>query len=99
MKRPDDAKYDPLLKRVGRAIAAARRGADFTQEEFAERLGVIPRVVQKIESGGMNLTLRTIARIADALDTEPGVLVGGTSAGKGKVPPGGRSGKRPSRRK
>lgn len=79
-KRPDDAKYDPFLVRVGQNVAEARLRAGLTQEELAERLEVIPRIVQKIESGRLNLTLRTIARLADALHADPGALVAGPSA-------------------
>lgn len=78
VKRPDDAKFDPFLVRVGECIAEVRRRVGLTQEQLAERLDVIPRVVQKIESGRTNLTLRTVARIADALGVDPGMLVVGT---------------------
>ena len=38
VKRPDDAKHDAFLARVGHRVAEARQGAGLTQEELAERI-------------------------------------------------------------
>jgi transcriptional regulator with XRE-family HTH domain len=57
---------EPFAVQVGRAIAAARRASDLTQEELAERLGIAVRNVQKIEAG-QNVSVNKLARIAAAL--------------------------------
>lgn len=46
-----------------------------TQEALAERLELATKNVQRIESGAQNLTLATLERIAQALETSPAALV------------------------
>lgn len=46
-----------------------------TQEEAAHRMGVAPRYIQKLESGEVNATLRTLARVAATLHIEVGELL------------------------
>lgn len=38
-----------------------------TQEKLAERVGVNPRTIQKIEAGKLNILVTTLARIQAAL--------------------------------
>jgi transcriptional regulator with XRE-family HTH domain len=59
---------------VAHRIAVIRRAQGLTQEDLAERLQTAPRNVQRIEAG-QNLTLRTLERIARALDVEPSELL------------------------
>jgi transcriptional regulator with XRE-family HTH domain len=64
MRANDPAK---LRRDVGRRIAEARAERECTQEELAERLGVTPRYVQSVEAGDENLTIESLAKIANAL--------------------------------
>ena len=60
---------------VARRIAAVRSERGVTQERLAERLGIALQNAQRIESGRQNLTLGTIAKVADALGVSPYALV------------------------
>lgn len=59
---------------VTRRIGEVRRAKGVTQEELAARLGMAVRGFQRIEAG-QNITLHTLARIANALKVEPGELL------------------------
>lgn len=48
-------------------MAELRSGHGFTQEQLAEQLDVTPRYVQMVEAGDENLTVKSLAKIADAL--------------------------------
>jgi transcriptional regulator with XRE-family HTH domain len=58
-----------LVRRVGRRIAELRQRAGLTQEELAEQLGVGWRYLSRAERGE-NLTLRTLAKIANVFGVE-----------------------------
>jgi transcriptional regulator with XRE-family HTH domain len=59
---------DALLRDIGLRVRLAREVAGFTQEEAAHRAGLDARRWQRIEQGVVNLTVRTLARIASALE-------------------------------
>jgi transcriptional regulator with XRE-family HTH domain len=54
---------------VGEEIRRARRAQGLTQAQLAERLGAAPAYVSAVEGGRENLTLGSLARLADALRT------------------------------
>jgi transcriptional regulator with XRE-family HTH domain len=54
---------------VGEEIRSARRAQGLTQAQLAERLGAAPAYVSAVEAGRENLTLGSLARLADALRT------------------------------
>lgn len=64
-----------LLADVGQTIAAVRQSRGWTQLEFAQRLGVAVRNLQRLESGRQNLTLETLDRVAKTLSTTPRALL------------------------
>ncbi len=66
---------DILIASVGARIKQLRYAAGKTQEEMAERLGVSLRNYQRLETGQTNMSLRTIARLAAALEVEPHSLL------------------------
>ena len=80
---------------VGRLIRDARKQRGLTQAELADLLGTSQGAIGRIESGNQNLSLETINRIADALEsqlivpsTERGSLnfrVGGGTTLKGSI--------------
>jgi transcriptional regulator with XRE-family HTH domain len=55
------------IKDVGRRVAELRRERGLTQEELAERLGIAPNNLQRIELGMQNLTMRSLVRLANEL--------------------------------
>lgn len=55
------------LARFGAAVRCERLGRGLTQEALAEKLGLYPRSVQKIEAGEINVPLTTLERIRAAL--------------------------------
>ena len=61
---------------TGDRIKQARKAANMTQKELAEKLGVKFSVISKYENGRVtNLKLETIAELADALDVKPSWLM------------------------
>lgn len=66
-----DASGDPFevwfAAKVDNPIARARKSAGLTQQELADRLGVIQQQVAKWEAAGANPQTKTLKRIAGAL--------------------------------
>lgn len=58
-----------LKKHVGRCIRARRDAMDMTREELAEKIGTSHQYVAKCELGKQNLTLESLVKFANALDT------------------------------
>ena len=63
------ARYDPnrLVRDIGRRVAELRRERGLTQEALASKLRATMQWVQQIEYGA-NLTVHSLARVANALD-------------------------------
>ncbi|HYO86860.1 MAG TPA: UDP-N-acetylglucosamine 1-carboxyvinyltransferase [Dermatophilaceae bacterium] len=61
---------EDYLVRVGGLIRDARRHQRLTQSDLANLLGTSQSAVARIEQGGQNLSLDTLARIGAALDSE-----------------------------
>lgn len=66
---------DPTAVAFGARVRARRQELRLTQEQLAERSGLHFTYVSSVERGERNVTLRTIFRLAEALDTEPAVLM------------------------
>lgn len=58
---------DPLQVRLGKAIRARREALKISQEAFADELNVHRTYYGAVELGKQNLTLRSVARIAEGL--------------------------------
>ena len=71
-----------VLREAGRRIATAREGLGLTQEEAADRAGIDYKRWQRLEGGNVNATLRTLLRVADALDTNVWAMLQGRPAGR-----------------
>ena len=52
---------------VARQIKEARKVLGFSQEQFAQKMGVIQQYVSSLETGHENITLDTLRRIAGVL--------------------------------
>lgn len=61
------ATFKSTLKAVGQRVRASRVRAGLTQEKAAASAGIGYKRYQRIESGDVNLTLRTVYRLAKAL--------------------------------
>lgn len=59
--------YRRLQKHIARAIQRQRRALHFTQEDVAHASGIAVRHYQKLEAGELNVTIRTLVRVAKAL--------------------------------
>ena len=60
---------------LGEKIRDLRKDMDFTQEEFAQKIGVTRLVVLKIEAGKSNPPITRLRDIAEVLRVEIGDLM------------------------
>jgi transcriptional regulator with XRE-family HTH domain len=58
---------DEIMRTVGLRIAELRQALGMTLNELGQKLGVPYQNVQRLERGDQNLTLRTMANVANAL--------------------------------
>ncbi len=65
----------PIQVRFGWAVQKLRRKAGYSQEAFADRVGVHRTYMGTIERGEKNISLRNIERIALAIGLTAGELV------------------------
>ncbi len=66
---------DELIASVGARLKQLRYGAGHTQEAMATRVGSGLRNYQRLETGQVNMSLRTLARLAAALNVAPADLL------------------------
>jgi transcriptional regulator with XRE-family HTH domain len=59
---------DLLLNQIGLRVARRRQEFGLTQQGLAERLGITTTNVSRIENAQQNLTIRTLCKLAEALD-------------------------------
>ncbi len=71
---------DLLLSQIGLRVTRRRQELGLTQTALAKKLGVQAGNVSRIEGGLQNLTIDTLCKLANALDTTVLALLGGTSA-------------------
>ncbi len=71
----DNPAYAELRAIVARNLKRLRRSRGITQEELAESAAMAPRQVQAAEAGEANLTLLTLARMAEGLETDVEAIV------------------------
>ena len=83
-----EAKERRAFEDFGRAVREARLDRAWTQEEAAERVGIDVRALQRIEAGRVNVTLRTVFRLARVFGTPAAALF---------APPTSRGPRRPGR--
>lgn len=63
------------MQRLGNNLRAIRLARGLSQEEFAEVLGYHRTYIGGLERGERNVTLLTLARLADELGTDPLTLL------------------------
>jgi len=64
-----------LQRIVGRNLRRHREEQGYSQEAFAERMGVHRTYFSSVERGERNLTLQTLEKIADFLGVDPRTLL------------------------
>jgi transcriptional regulator with XRE-family HTH domain len=64
-----------LQRRLAANIRLLRQTRHLSQEELSSGAGLAVRHLQKIESGEVNVTLKTLASLAAALDVDPHALL------------------------
>ncbi|HWA28842.1 MAG TPA: helix-turn-helix transcriptional regulator [Lacunisphaera sp.] len=82
-----------LQVRLGRAIKAERQRLGITQEELAWRADMHRTYIADIERGVRNITLKSIANLAEALEVSVASLLAPAEAGRGHVAPAPSRGK------
>ncbi len=65
----------PLQTRLGRVIRQLREAAGYSQEGFADEVGVHRTYMGAVERGEVNISLRNIVRIAKALGLRVSELI------------------------
>jgi transcriptional regulator with XRE-family HTH domain len=61
---------------IGKRILLLRVQKGWSQDELADRAGLTPRTIGKIEAGLQNPGFPTYHAIAKALEVDPGYLMG-----------------------
>jgi len=74
---------EKLILEVTEALSEAIEERGLTRSEVAKRLGKTKGFVSQLLAGGRNLTLRTVADIADAIGISLRVAVQGAESSKG----------------
>jgi len=59
-----------LAERLGHRIARQRRAAGLTQAELAEKVGVQPETISRLETGKRRVSLEILALISESLSLE-----------------------------
>lgn len=62
--------HTPLLDNISRSLREARAEGGLTQKKLGERVGLPQSHISKIEKGGVDLQLTSLAELARALDLE-----------------------------
>ena len=65
----------PILKQVGPTIRAFRKAQSLTQRQLAERAGMTPEAICRIETGVVLPDLSTLPRIAEVFGVAPAALL------------------------
>ena len=58
-----------VARNVGRRVAELRGERGLTQEEFSAEVGVSLRYLQQVEAGRENLTIESLVKLANHLNT------------------------------
>jgi transcriptional regulator with XRE-family HTH domain len=66
-----------ILSQIGLRISRRRKNLGLTQKALADSVGMQAANVYRIEYGDQNVTIRTLCKIADALETTVVELLAG----------------------
>lgn len=59
--------YGPLMQRLGKVLRSHREAAGYSQESFADKIGMHRTYYSAIERGEKNLQIDTLQRVCDGL--------------------------------
>lgn len=76
-ERNNDEQFDVAKTELGHRVRAARQAQGKSLETLAEGSALHWSFVSRVERGQGNLTLRSLLRLAEALEVDPGDLVSG----------------------
>ena len=65
-------------------IRLLRQRSSLSQDDLSSRAGLAVRHLQKLEAGEVNVTLKTLAALAVALEVDPQVLLQEPQRDKGR---------------
>lgn len=71
-----------LLRAVGLKLAALRQERSLTQAQLAEKMGIEPVTMSRLETGDLALTLTRLAIAAEALEVDLAEMVDVEAAGR-----------------
>lgn len=74
------AALNQVLRELGQRVREARLAAGLTQETAAARANIDYKRYQKLELGAANPTVKTLVRVAEALETDFWALLGAEPA-------------------
>ena len=63
------------IRRLGDTLRARRSELGFSQESFADSIGMHRAYYSSIERGARNITVLTLIRITDGLDTKAAAIL------------------------
>lgn len=66
---------ESYIKALGQAVREHRKAKGFSQESFADEVGLHRTYMGAIERGEQNLTIKNIVKVADTLGIEPSKLL------------------------
>lgn len=75
---PDGITFSTAAERFGWNLRVARRRAGLRQKDLADRMGIFQAGISFWERGNCLPKITSVARLADALEIEPGDLLRGT---------------------
>jgi len=67
--------YEQFCVNIGLNIKYFRGRQNMTQEDLSEKIELASRYISDIERGKRNITLKTLYKIAQALNVEPNDLL------------------------
>lgn len=70
----DHMPHPDAEKRFGEAVAWYRRKAKLSQEKLGEKANLHRTYISGVETGGRNVTIRVVERLATALNVHPSVF-------------------------
>ncbi|MEM7532303.1 MAG: helix-turn-helix transcriptional regulator [Chloroflexota bacterium] len=79
MSQDTQQKTEEIYHRFGHSVRTIRRANEMTQAQLAKKAGMNKTYLVRIETGDMNVTLRTAQRVACALDVDVITLLQGVT--------------------
>jgi len=67
--------YTLSLKQIGNKLKQARNNAGLSQEKVSEINNIDYKYYQRIESGCVNITIKTLLKLSKSLKIEPSELL------------------------